>query len=130
MYWSEINHSLPHFHAYYTEYKASFDLAGKVGATRQARRPRRDLESVRVLLERLRERMQARAKTALSVVKSFSIAGPGGIRLQLDVDAAPGTADTGDIEQDLTDLLVEIGEVVALTRWRARQAPAGCEHQL
>jgi len=59
----------------------------------------------------LRQRMKARAKTALSVVKSFSIAGPGGIRLQLDVDAAPGTADTGDIEQDLADLLVEIGEV-------------------
>jgi len=44
-------------------------------------------------------------------VKSFSIAGPGGIKFQLDVDAAPGSADTGDIEQDLADLLVELGEV-------------------
>jgi hypothetical protein len=59
----------------------------------------------------LRQRMKDRAKAALSVVKSFSIAGPGGIKLQLDVDAAPGSADTGDIEQDLADLLVEIGEV-------------------
>jgi hypothetical protein len=59
----------------------------------------------------LRKRMADRAKAALSVVKSFSIAGPGGIRFQLDVDAAPGSADTGDIEQDLADLLVEIGEV-------------------
>ncbi len=59
----------------------------------------------------LRQRMKDRAKAALSVVKSFSIAGPGGIRLQLDVDAAPGSADTGDLEQDLADLLVEIGEV-------------------
>ncbi len=59
----------------------------------------------------LRQRMKDRAKAALSVVKSFSIAGPGGIRFQLDVDAAPGTADTGDIEQDLADLFVEIGEV-------------------
>jgi hypothetical protein len=59
----------------------------------------------------LRQRMKDRARAALSVVKSFSIAGPGGIKLQLDVDAAAGTADTGDIEQDLADLLVEIGEV-------------------
>jgi hypothetical protein len=59
----------------------------------------------------LRKRMADRARAALSVVKSFSIAGPAGIRFQLDVDAAPGSADTGDIEQDLADLLVEIGEV-------------------
>jgi hypothetical protein len=59
----------------------------------------------------LRQRMKDRARAALSVVKSFSLAGPAGIRLQLDVDAATGSADTGDIEQDLADLLVEIGEV-------------------
>jgi hypothetical protein len=51
----------------------------------------------------LRQRMKDRAKAALSVVKSFSLAGPAGIRLQLDVDAATGSADTGDIEQDLAD---------------------------
>jgi hypothetical protein len=38
----------------------------------------------------LRKRMADRAKAALSVVKSFSISGPGGVRFQLDVDAAPG----------------------------------------
>jgi hypothetical protein len=59
----------------------------------------------------LRQRMKDRAKAAFSVVKSFSIAGPGGIKIQLDVDAAEGTADSGDIEQDLADLFVEIGEV-------------------
>jgi hypothetical protein len=59
----------------------------------------------------LRKRMADRARAALSVVKSFSIAGPAGVRFQLDVEAAPGSADTGDIEQDLADLLVEIGEV-------------------
>jgi len=59
----------------------------------------------------LRQRMKDRARAALSVVKSFSIAGPGGIKIQLDVDAAAGTADSGDIEQDLADLFVEIGEV-------------------
>lgn len=30
MFWSEIHHSLPHFHAYYAEYEASFDLAGEI----------------------------------------------------------------------------------------------------
>ena len=59
----------------------------------------------------LRKRMKDRAQAALSVVKAFSIAGPGGITIQIDVDAASGSADTGDIEQDLADLLTEIGEV-------------------
>lgn len=59
----------------------------------------------------LKERMSQRAKRALSVVKSFSISGPGGIRVQLDVAPARGTADSGDVEQDLADLLSEIGEV-------------------
>jgi hypothetical protein len=39
----------------------------------------------------LRKRMADRARAALSVVKSFSVAGPAGIRFQLDVDAALGT---------------------------------------
>ncbi|HUH81051.1 MAG TPA: ATP-binding protein [Solirubrobacteraceae bacterium] len=59
----------------------------------------------------LRQRMKDRARAALSVVKAFSIAGPAGISIQIDVDAASGTADTGDIEQDLADLFTEIGEV-------------------
>ena len=59
----------------------------------------------------LRKRMNDRAQAALSVVKAFSIAGPGGITIQVDVDAGSGSADTGDIEQDLADLLTEIGEV-------------------
>jgi hypothetical protein len=59
----------------------------------------------------LKERMVERAKRALAVVKSFSVSGPGGIRVQLEVDPVTGAADSGDIEQDLADLLVEIGEV-------------------
>jgi hypothetical protein len=59
----------------------------------------------------LKERMKDRAKRALSVVKAFSASAPGGVKLQIDVDAASGTADTGDIEEDLADLMVEIGEV-------------------
>jgi Domain of unknown function (DUF4160) len=30
MFWSEVHHSLPHFHARYGGHKASFDLTGKV----------------------------------------------------------------------------------------------------
>jgi Domain of unknown function (DUF4160) len=30
MYWSEPHHSVPHFHAYYGEHGASFDLAGEI----------------------------------------------------------------------------------------------------
>jgi Domain of unknown function (DUF4160) len=30
MYWNEGHHSRPHFHAYYGEHEASFDLAGEI----------------------------------------------------------------------------------------------------
>jgi len=59
----------------------------------------------------LKARMKDRAMKALGVVKSFSASVPGGVKLQLDVDAAVGVSDSGDIEEDLTDLLVEIGGV-------------------
>jgi hypothetical protein len=59
----------------------------------------------------LKARMRDRALNALGVVKSFSASVPGGVKLQLDVDAATGISDSGDIEEDLTDLLIEIGEV-------------------
>ena len=59
----------------------------------------------------LKARMKDRARKALGVVKAFSASVPGGVKLQLDVDAAVGSADSGDIEEDLTDLLMEIGAV-------------------
>jgi hypothetical protein len=58
----------------------------------------------------MKARMKDRARKALSVVKAFIAEAPGGLKLQLDVDAATGTADTGDIEEDLTELLMAIGE--------------------
>jgi hypothetical protein len=30
MYWNEGHHGRPHFHAYYGEHEASFDLAGEI----------------------------------------------------------------------------------------------------
>ncbi|HXE46703.1 MAG TPA: ATP-binding protein [Conexibacter sp.] len=58
-----------------------------------------------------RHRVKERVDHALRVVKAFSVAVPSGLQVKLDVEAATGVADSGDIEQDLTDLLVEMGEV-------------------
>lgn len=57
-----------------------------------------------------RHRIKDRVDRALSVVKAFSVVTPGGVQLKLDVEVAQGVADTGDPEQDLVDLLREIGE--------------------
>jgi AAA ATPase domain len=62
-----------------------------------------------------RHRIKERAERALGVVKAFSLAAPGGVQLKLDVAPATGVADSGDPEQDLTDLLCEIGEVAQTT---------------
>jgi hypothetical protein len=62
-----------------------------------------------------RHRIKERAERALGVVKAFSLAAPGGVQLKLDVAPATGVADSGDPEQDLTDLLREIGEVAQAT---------------
>lgn len=58
-----------------------------------------------------KDRMKERARKALGVLKAFSAEAPGGFRAKIEVDAASGTADSGDPEGDLTALLVEIGEV-------------------
>jgi hypothetical protein len=57
-----------------------------------------------------RHRMKERIDRALGVVKAFSLVGPGGVQLKLDVAPTRGVADSGDPEQDLVDLLREIGE--------------------
>lgn len=62
-----------------------------------------------------RHRIKERVDRALSVVKAFSVAGPAGVRFKLDVDAASGVADSGDPEQDLAELVQEIGEVARST---------------
>jgi hypothetical protein len=51
-----------------------------------------------------------RVVRALGVLKAFNVTAPGGFQLNLDVAAARGSADSGDIEEDLTELLVEVGE--------------------
>ncbi len=73
--------------------------------------------AARVLREMSRRhRVKERVERALGVVKAFSVAGPGGVvSLKLEVEAASGLADSGDPEQDLTDLVREIGEVAQAT---------------
>lgn len=58
-----------------------------------------------------RKRMQARATAALGVLKAFTLGLPGGITARIDIQAAKGTADSGDPERDLATLLVEVGQV-------------------
>jgi hypothetical protein len=73
--------------------------------------------AARLLREMSRKhRVKDRVERALSVVKAFSIAVPGAVQLKLDVEAASGIADSGDPEQDLTELLLEIGDVAQQTQ--------------
>src|SRR5581483_1587623 len=55
-----------------------------------------------------RERMQRRARKAFGVLKAFSLGIPGGFGARIEVEAATGTADSGDPERDLATLLVEV----------------------
>lgn len=72
--------------------------------------------ATRLLREMSRKhRIKERVDRALGVVKAFSLGIPGGVQVKLDVEAASGVADSGDPEQDLTDLLTEIGEVAQST---------------
>lgn len=52
-------------------------------------------------------------RRALRVLKTFSLQLPDGTRVSVDVDALAGHADSGDLGEDLTDLLVAAGEAAA-----------------
>jgi hypothetical protein len=69
-------------------------------------------------LER-RNGVRKRLSGALSVISSFSLtAMPAGVTFKFDVDPTPGRGDSGQLDVDLQDVLVELGET-------ARQAKAG-----
>lgn len=66
--------------------------------------------SRRVLLEMDGiERLRDRARRALGVLRAFAIR-HGEVELRFDVDAIAGRADSGDAEDDLADLLSELGQ--------------------
>jgi hypothetical protein len=58
-----------------------------------------------------RHRSAARVESALRVLKAFSVTLPANlVQIKLDVEPLAGKADSGDPEQDLAELLIEIGE--------------------
>ena len=58
------------------------------------------------------ETWKQRARQAAGIVKSFSLTfkPDGSVAAGLNVDAAPGLADSGDLSDDLTDVFVALGE--------------------
>jgi hypothetical protein len=57
-----------------------------------------------------KQAIKERVTQALGVLKAFNVITPGGFQLNIDVSAISGSADSGDIEDDLTELLREVGE--------------------
>jgi hypothetical protein len=57
-----------------------------------------------------KQAIKERVTQALGVLKAFNVTAHGGFQLNIDVSAISGSADSGDIEEDLTELLVEVGE--------------------
>jgi GTPase SAR1 family protein len=70
----------------------------------------------KVLLGLDRSTMSSKLTRALRVLKSFSATTPDGLTLRLDVDSWSGLADSGDFADDLTDLLIAVGEALAERR--------------
>ncbi len=76
--------------------------------------PRMAMLTRRALLQiSPRARWDDRMRKAAGVLRSFTVTvGPdGSLSAGLDVDAEPGLADSGDLAEDLTDVLVALGEV-------------------
>jgi len=67
----------------------------------------------KILLAFDAKRPSSKALRALRVLKSFQMQLPDGSSVSLDLDALAGTADSGVLSDDLTDLLVAAGEAAA-----------------
>jgi hypothetical protein len=76
-------------------------------ADRIARHIRRALHDISP-----RDRWQSRARRAAEVLKSFSMkfSPDGSVSTSFDVDPSRGIGDSGDLSDDLTDVLVALGE--------------------
>jgi hypothetical protein len=62
-------------------------------------------------------RAEDKLRSAVAVFKAFTIKLPeeyGGVEFGVDIDAAPGSADSGDLEYDLGALFQELGEVARI----------------
>ncbi|MDA8071658.1 MAG: ATP-binding protein [Actinomycetota bacterium] len=58
-------------------------------------------------------RLQARARRAAAVLKAFTLRLPDGVEIGIDVEAAVGRGDSGNLADDLADVLVELGNAAA-----------------
>jgi AAA ATPase domain len=65
-----------------------------------------------ILIELDRGAVSRAVKRALGTLKSFSYTLPDGTSIALNVDAIAGSADSGVLAEDTTDLLVAVGEAV------------------
>jgi len=67
----------------------------------------------KILLAYDSERRSVKVFRALRVLKTFSLQLPDGSRVSIDVDALTGSADSGNLADDVTDLLIATGEAAA-----------------
>jgi hypothetical protein len=67
----------------------------------------------KILLAYDNQKKTAKVLKALRVLKTFSLQLPEGSKVSLDVDALAGSADSGNLSDDVTDLLVAAGEAAA-----------------
>lgn len=67
----------------------------------------------KILLAYDNERKTAKVLKALRVLKTFTLQLPDGSKVSIDVDALTGSADSGNLSDDITDLLVATGEASA-----------------
>ena len=81
------------------------DSTAAVLVGRSASRALRQLSFKAKLTDRLRR--------AMRVLTSFEVTLPGDVRFKLGVDALAGQADSGDLADDLRDVLVSGGEAAA-----------------
>src|SRR5580693_410437 len=63
-----------------------------------------------VLLELDQGPVSRAVKRALGILKSFTYTLPDGTSISLDVDAVAGSADSGVLSEDMSDLLTALGE--------------------
>lgn len=66
----------------------------------------------KVLLAQESRQPSQRVLRALRILKSFTATTPDGTKFSIDVDAMAGLADSGDLADDLTDLLLAVGEAL------------------
>lgn len=69
-------------------------------------------KSIRKVLLRIDkfENLKSKCLNALGVLKAFTLVIPDGPELKIDVDAVTGIGDAGDLDTDLVDLFVSLGE--------------------